>query len=228
MADQPSAQQPVALLGTGIMGAGMGRSMLRAGLPVRAWNRTLATAQALEPAGATIAATPADAVRDAGVIVTILSDGDAVLETMSAAVPGLREGQVWVQASTVGVAGLEPLAGLARAHGLQFMDAPVLGTRQPPSRARSPSSPPGRTRPGQPPSRSSTRSARKHCGSARRRGPHPGSSLSSTAGSSRSPPGQPRHSPSRKAWTSIRAFSCRRSPAGRSIAGTCRLRAPQS
>jgi 3-hydroxyisobutyrate dehydrogenase len=130
-AQQPSAQQPVALLGTGIMGAGMGRSMLRAGLPVRAWNRTLATARALEPAGATIAATPADAVRDASVIVTMLSDGDAVLETMSAAVRGLRAGQIWVQASTVGVAGLEPLTAFAREHGLQFVDAPVLGTRQP-------------------------------------------------------------------------------------------------
>jgi hypothetical protein len=89
-AQQPSAQQPVALLGTGIMGAGMGRSMLRAGLPVRTWNRTLATARALESAGATIAVTPAEAVRDASVIVTMLSDGDAVLATMTAAIPGLR------------------------------------------------------------------------------------------------------------------------------------------
>jgi 3-hydroxyisobutyrate dehydrogenase len=127
MADQP----PVALLGTGIMGAGMARSMLRAGLPVRAWNRTPAKARALEPAGADIAATPADAVRNADVIVTILADGDAVLETMSAAAPGLRAGQVWVQASTVGVTALEPLARLARAHGLVLLDAPVLGTRQP-------------------------------------------------------------------------------------------------
>ena len=106
MADKP----PVALLGTGIMGAGLARSMLRAGLPVRAWNRTPAKARALEPAGAAIAATPADAVRNADVIVTILADGDAVLETLLAAAPGLRAGQVWVQASTVGVTALEPLA----------------------------------------------------------------------------------------------------------------------
>jgi 3-hydroxyisobutyrate dehydrogenase len=70
-------------------------------------------------------------VRNADVIVTILADGDAVLETMSAAAPGLRAGQVWVQASTVGVTALEPLARLARAHGLVLLDAPVLGTRQP-------------------------------------------------------------------------------------------------
>ncbi len=131
MADQPPALPSVALLGTGIMGLGMGRSMLRSGLPLRAWNRTPAKAQALRSHGAVIAATPADAVRDADIIVTMLSDGAAVSEVMTAAAPGLREGQVWAQASTVGVAGLEPLAGLAREHGLLFIDSPVLGTRQP-------------------------------------------------------------------------------------------------
>jgi len=131
MADQPPALPSVALLGTGIMGLGMGRSMLRSGLPLRAWNRTPAKAQALRSHGAVIAATPADAVRDAEIIVTMLSDGAAVSEVMTAAAPGLREGQVWAQASTVGVAGLEPLAGLAREHGLLFIDSPVLGTRQP-------------------------------------------------------------------------------------------------
>jgi 3-hydroxyisobutyrate dehydrogenase len=135
MADQPPAQPPalpsVALLGTGIMGLGMGRCMLRAGLPLRAWNRTGAKAVPLAADGAVIAETPADAVRGAAVIVTMLSDGAAVSATMSAAAPGLRAGQVWAQASTVGVAGLQPLAALASEHGLLFADAPVLGTRQP-------------------------------------------------------------------------------------------------
>ena len=135
MADQPPAQPPalpsVALLGTGIMGLGMGRCMLRAGLPLRAWNRTRAKAGPLAADGAVIAETPADAVRGAAVIVTMLSDGAAVSATMSAAAPGLRAGQVWAQASTVGVAGLQPLTALASEHGLLFADAPVLGTRQP-------------------------------------------------------------------------------------------------
>src|ERR1022692_525503 len=136
MSDQPSALPSVALpsvalLGTGIMGAGMGRSMLRAGLPVHAWNRTRSAARALESAGAVVAADPADAVRDADVIVTMLSDGESVSQTMAAAAPGLREGQAWAQASTVGVASLEQLAGFASSRGLLFVDCPVLGTRQP-------------------------------------------------------------------------------------------------
>jgi 3-hydroxyisobutyrate dehydrogenase len=134
MAGNAQQQPTVALLGTGIMGAGMGRSMRRAGLPLHAWNRTQARAKALEPAGAVVAATPADAVRQADVIVTMLSDGDAVDEVMRAAAPGLRAGQVWAQASTVGLTGVKQLARLAAGYDLVFVDAPVLGTRQPAER----------------------------------------------------------------------------------------------
>lgn len=125
-------QQPVvALLGTGLMGAGMGRNILRAGLPLRAWNRTQAKAETLERDGAFVAATPAEAVREADVIVTMLANGDTVAEVMTDAAPGLRDGQVWAQASTVGVAAQESLASLAGEHGLIYLDSPVLGTRAP-------------------------------------------------------------------------------------------------
>jgi 3-hydroxyisobutyrate dehydrogenase len=131
MTDQMPSPPAVALLGAGLMGAGMGRSMLRAGLPVRVWNRTAAKAGALAHDGAQVGASPADAVRDAQVIVTILADADSVSAVMTAAIPGLQEGQVWAQASTVGLAGLDQLAGFATEHGLVFVDCPVLGTRQP-------------------------------------------------------------------------------------------------
>ena len=90
MADQPAALPSVALLGTGIMGAGMGRNMLLAGLPLRAWNRTAAKAQALKPDGAQVAQIPAEAVADAQVIVTMMADADAVAGAMMAAAPGLH------------------------------------------------------------------------------------------------------------------------------------------
>ncbi len=131
MAGPPGPGEPVALLGTGIMGAAMARSMLRAGLAVRVWNRTRARAEALVAVGAVTAASPADAVRDARVIVTMLADGDAVLAVMSAARGGLRAGQVWAQASTVGAGAIEELAAFAAEHGLVFADSPVVGTRQP-------------------------------------------------------------------------------------------------
>jgi len=131
MSDEAAGSPLVGLLGTGIMGAGMARSMLRAGLAVRVWNRTAARAQALAANGAEVAATPADAVRGAQVIVTMLADGGAVLDAMTAARPGLQAGQVWAQASTVGAPAIDRLAGFARENSLVLVDAPVVGTRQP-------------------------------------------------------------------------------------------------
>ena len=121
----------VALLGTGIMGAAMGRNIARAGLPLRVWNRTRAKAEPLADDGAVIADDPAGAVRDSDVIVTMMSDSGAIEDAMNQAAPGLRPGQVWAQASTVGVEGIQRLAGFAAGHELIFVDCPVLGTRKP-------------------------------------------------------------------------------------------------
>ncbi|MFC9291194.1 NAD(P)-dependent oxidoreductase [Streptomyces sp. NPDC057052] len=121
----------VGVLGTGIMGAAMARNLARAGHTVRAWNRTRAKAEPLAADGVALADTPADAVRGADVVLTMLHDGPAALETMRAAAPGLRAGAAWVQSTTVGVDAVEDLAAFARGHDLVFFDAPVLGTRQP-------------------------------------------------------------------------------------------------
>jgi 3-hydroxyisobutyrate dehydrogenase len=121
----------VSVLGTGIMGAAMARNLAGAGHDVRVWNRTRSKAEPLAAAGAYVADTPAEAVEGADVILTILYDGSAVLDAMRQAVPGLRPGTVWAQSTTVGVGALADLAGFAREHKLAFVDAPVLGTKQP-------------------------------------------------------------------------------------------------
>lgn len=121
----------VALLGTGIMGAAMAPNLTRAGITLTVWNRTRAKAEPLAAHGATVVDTPAEAVRDADVIITMLTDGDAVRDAIEAAAPALRPGQVWAQMSTVGVGAVAPLAAFAAGHGLTFADAPVQGTRQP-------------------------------------------------------------------------------------------------
>ncbi|MFF3753802.1 NAD(P)-dependent oxidoreductase [Streptomyces sp. NPDC002018] len=127
MADQLA----VAVLGTGIMGAAMARNLCRAGHDVRVWNRTPAKAEALAADGARVAATPAEAVTGADVVLTMLYDGPAALEAMTAAGPGLRPGAVWLQSTTAGVEAIPSMAGLARQQGLVFVDAPVLGTKGP-------------------------------------------------------------------------------------------------
>jgi len=121
----------IAVLGTGIIGAPVARNLAHAGFPVRVWNRSAAKAEALAADGVTVAASPAEAVRGADVIVTVLKDGPAVEEAMDAAAADLTPGAIWLQLSTVGVAAIDALAARAARLGLVFYDAPVLGTRQP-------------------------------------------------------------------------------------------------
>ncbi|WP_433031523.1 NAD(P)-dependent oxidoreductase [Actinomycetospora sp. CA-053990] len=121
----------VAVLGTGIMGAGMTRSLLREGLEVTVWNRSTDKAKPLADDGARVAETAADAVADADVVITMLFDTDAVAQTIEPVLPRFRDGAVWVQASTVGIEGTDRLAALARDAGVDYLDAPMLGTRAP-------------------------------------------------------------------------------------------------
>lgn len=127
MTDLPS----IALLGTGTMGAGMARSMLRARLPLTVWNRSVERAQPLAADGATVATTAVEAVRDADIVVTMLFDTAAVEQVMAPLMGDLKPGAVWVQSSTVGVAGIQHLHDLTAPHGTPFIDAPVVGTKQP-------------------------------------------------------------------------------------------------
>ncbi|WP_371596518.1 NAD(P)-dependent oxidoreductase [Streptomyces sp. NBC_00564] len=121
----------VSVLGTGIMGAAMARNLARAGHTVRAWNRSRDKAEPLAADGVYVADTPAEAVQGAGVLLTILYDGAAVLDVMRQAAPALRPGTAWVQSTTAGIEAVGELADFARENELVFYDAPVLGTRQP-------------------------------------------------------------------------------------------------
>src|ERR1700733_15534294 len=76
---------PVAVLGTGIMGAPMARNLLKAGFQVRVWNRTTDKARVVAAAGADLAETPAEAVREAAFVITMLTDAAAVLAVMGQA-----------------------------------------------------------------------------------------------------------------------------------------------
>ncbi|MPZ82585.1 MAG: NAD-binding protein [Actinophytocola sp.] len=121
----------VTVLGTGIMGAGMARNLARAGFDVTVWNRSADKARPLAEDGITVAEDPAAAVAGADIVLTMLFDADAVTEVMAAALPACGPDAVWVQSSTVGLEATDRMAELAAARGIGFVDAPVLGTRQP-------------------------------------------------------------------------------------------------
>jgi 3-hydroxyisobutyrate dehydrogenase len=130
-----SDANPVAVLGAGgRMGLGMATNIADAGLTVHAWNRTREKAQPLSEHGASLFDTPAQAAANARTIVTMLADGDAVLDAMKGedgALSGAAEDCVWVQMSTIGERATARCLELARDRGVGFVDAPVLGTQQP-------------------------------------------------------------------------------------------------
>ncbi len=128
-------RETVAVLGAGgTMGFGMARNLARAGLEVRGWNRSREKAEPLAGDGVTVVETPADAAAGAGFILTMLADADAVLAAMDGPEGALGRAApttVWLQMSTIGEAGTERCAELAGRRGITFVDAPVLGTKQP-------------------------------------------------------------------------------------------------
>ena len=121
----------VTVLGTGAMGAGMARSLLREGIEVTAWNRTAERSEPLADDGAFVALDPTAAVADADVVVAMLFDTAATLDVMATVLPAMKEGAVFVQCATVGLDGAARTASLAEEHGVAFLDCPVLGTKAP-------------------------------------------------------------------------------------------------
>jgi len=119
----------VTVLGTGIMGAPMARNLAAAGHEVRAWNRSRERAEPLAADGVEVADSPAEAVREAEVVVTMVSDGAAV-EAVAGDL-GFPAGAVWAQMSTVGIAATERLVARAAEAGVPIVDAPVSGTKAP-------------------------------------------------------------------------------------------------
>ncbi len=121
----------IAVLGTGTMGLGMARSLLRGGHEVVAWNRHAERAQPLEADGARVVTDVADAVREAEVVLTMLFDEAAVAEAAELFLRSMADDAIWMQCATVGPDGARRLAQRASAAGIALVDAPVVGTKQP-------------------------------------------------------------------------------------------------
>ena len=121
------AMDKIAFLGLGSMGLAMARRLLTAGYELTVWNRTAAKAELLASDGAKVAATPAEAVRDADVVVTMLADPDAVHTVVDAMAPALRSGAYLIDMSSIGPQSFADVVGKLP-EGVTAIDAPVLGS----------------------------------------------------------------------------------------------------
>lgn len=127
--------ETVALLGAGgTMGKGIGVN-LAGRFRVQAWNRTPEKIGDLGGQdGVEVCESPREAAAGADVILTMLSDGEAVLaaaEGADGALADAQEGAIWLQASTIGSEATSRCAELAEEAGVVLVDAPVLGTKKP-------------------------------------------------------------------------------------------------
>ena len=127
--------EPVAVLGIGTMGHGMAASALRAGLPVIVWDRHPERARDLAERGAEVAETAAGAAQRAGIVVTMVPDADAVISVArdQGMLAALAPGAIWVQMSTIGLAGTGRVEALVRGErpDITLLDAPVSGSKDP-------------------------------------------------------------------------------------------------
>jgi 3-hydroxyisobutyrate dehydrogenase-like beta-hydroxyacid dehydrogenase len=123
----------ISYLGLGAMGSGMASNLLKAGYELTVWNRTAEKCKPFARKGARVANTPADAVRDVNLVIYCLSNENAVEEVVFGAqgiLSGIRAGQIAIDMSTVLPATSLREQGAYAKHGVDFLDAPVFGSKQ--------------------------------------------------------------------------------------------------
>jgi 3-hydroxyisobutyrate dehydrogenase len=130
--------EPVAILGIGAMGHGMAASALRAGIPTIVWNRSIEATRDLAELGAQVAGSAAEAARRAAIVVTMVTDAEAVISIAQGqgVLAAMPRGAIWAQMSTIGVAGTDRVAAIAGAGrpDVTLLDAPVSGSKGPAER----------------------------------------------------------------------------------------------
>jgi 3-hydroxyisobutyrate dehydrogenase-like beta-hydroxyacid dehydrogenase len=118
----------VAIIGTGKMGGAIARRLTSQGHELTLWNRTREKAQAL--GAGKVAATPAEAAREADVVISMLTDADAVRTAYLGDEGALKSAkhQVFIEMSTAGPNVAAELAPRLEKAGAQYVEAPVIGS----------------------------------------------------------------------------------------------------
>jgi len=119
----------ISLLGTGLLGAAIGERLLRSAHELTVWNRHLERCGPLQDLGATVAATPAEAVAAAELVITVLSDGPTTREVLLEQAGAALAGRLVLQVATIAPKESEALAAALAERGAELLEVPVLGSR---------------------------------------------------------------------------------------------------
>lgn len=123
----------IGFVGLGTMGKPMAEHLLGKGFAVKVFNRTKARAKELAELGAAIASTPAEAAKNADVVITMVSDDTAIREVYEGPdglLAGARPGTTVIDCSTISADLARKLGEQLTKASLKFLDAPVTGSKQ--------------------------------------------------------------------------------------------------
>lgn len=125
MTEQPCH---IAFLGIGLMGAPMTRNLLDAGFPITLWNRTASKCDPFSDQ-ASVADSPAQAVREADIVITMLENGDVVEQVLveQGAIAAMKSGALLIDMSSIQPSAARRHSQLAAEQGARYLDAPVSG-----------------------------------------------------------------------------------------------------
>jgi 3-hydroxyisobutyrate dehydrogenase-like beta-hydroxyacid dehydrogenase len=124
----------IGFIGLGIMGSRMAANLLDKGFDLIVYNRTKEKANGLLEKGAKWAKSPRELAQKADIVFTMLAN-PAIVEKVATGeegfLPGMKEGALWVDSSTVNPSFSRRMAKEASSRGLRFLDAPVTGSLKP-------------------------------------------------------------------------------------------------
>jgi 2-hydroxy-3-oxopropionate reductase len=120
---------PISFIGLGLMGKPMAMNLLKTGFQLTVWNRTVSKAADLVGAGARLAKSPADAVRNAEAVLLMLENGAAVTEVLftHGVADACRDRALVIDMSSIPPSVAEDHARLLHKAGVRHIDAPVSG-----------------------------------------------------------------------------------------------------
>jgi len=123
-------RERIGFIGLGIMGRGMARNILKAGFPLRVWNRTASRMDELAAEGAGPASSPGDLAFHSDIIITCVSDTPDVEQVLlgeGGVIHGARPGSLVIDMSTISPRATQRIAAHLAERHIHMLDAPVSG-----------------------------------------------------------------------------------------------------
>lgn len=119
----------IGFIGTGLMGFPMVKNLLNQKLNISVFSRTLKKAEPLEEFGANISKSLAEAVSGADLVITMLTDDDAVEKVLgnSEFLENIKENSTVIDMSSIKPRIAMHFGKLLKEKGVNFLDAPVSG-----------------------------------------------------------------------------------------------------